>query len=109
MPVNIGATEITFANPIGLLTDCHRCIERFLQALLKIAADVQGGALDTARRDALQAALKYFRLAAPKHTADEEDDLFPALRGMAGPRAAGMIASLDRLGRRLQERRRLAS
>jgi hemerythrin-like domain-containing protein len=97
MPVTIGATENTFANPIGLLTDCHRRIERFLQALLKIADDAQGGALDTEHRGALEGALKYFRDSAPKHTADEEHDLFPALREAAGARAADVIASLDRL------------
>jgi hemerythrin-like domain-containing protein len=97
MPVSIGTTENTFANPIGLLMDCHRRIERFLQALLKIAADGHGGALDTQHSESLEAALKYFREAAPRHTADEENDLFPALREMAGPRAAEVIASLDQL------------
>jgi hemerythrin-like domain-containing protein len=97
MPVTIGTTENTFANPIGLLSDCHRRIERFLGALLQIATDIQGGTLDTRHRDALDAALKYFRQAAPKHTADEEEDLFPAMREMDPSRAAAILASLDRL------------
>ena len=97
MPVTIGAAENTFANPIGLLTDCHRRIERFLQMLLQVATNLEGAALDHPHRNALQAALKYFRESAPKHTADEEDDLFPALRDASGPRAAEAIASLDRL------------
>jgi hemerythrin-like domain-containing protein len=97
MPVAIGTTENTFANPIGLLSDCHRRIERFLQALLKVTTDVKGGSLDAEHRQALDVALKYFRHAAPKHTADEEDDLFPMLRQMDRPRVAGILAHLDRL------------
>ena len=46
MPVSIGTTENTFANPIGLLSDCHRRIERFLQALLKVTTEVKGGSLE---------------------------------------------------------------
>ncbi|HEX5226109.1 MAG TPA: hemerythrin domain-containing protein [Bryobacteraceae bacterium] len=95
MPVTIGSTENTFANPIGLLTDCHRRIERFLQVLLKIATDPEVAALDAPHRNALEAALKYFRDSAPKHTADEEDDLFPALRDAAGQRAKDALERLE--------------
>ncbi len=97
MPVNIGTIENTFSNPVGLLSDCHRRIERFLQALVQMTTDVQGGALDAEHRQALEAALKYFRLAAPKHTADEEEDLIPALRAMEQPRIAAVLARLDHL------------
>ena len=38
------------------------------------------GVLDAQCRKALQGALEYFRSAAPKHTEDEEEDLFPMLR-----------------------------
>ena len=97
MPVTIGAKENAFDNPIGVLTDCHRRIEKFLQVLIKVVDAVQGGALDGAHREALQGALKYFRLSAPKHSADEEEDLFPALREAAAPGAAESIARLERL------------
>ena len=36
-------------------------------------------------RVALESALRYFREAAPKHTADEEESLFPRLRQMHLP------------------------
>lgn len=78
MPVVIGAAQSGFANPIGLLSDCHRRIERFLKTLEAVAGE--SGVLDAQCRDALQTALEYFRNAAPKHTADEEEDLFPMLR-----------------------------
>src|SRR5579871_2181836 len=97
MPISIGTSENSFANPIGLLSDCHRRIERFLQALLKVTTEVKGRSLDVEQRHALDAALKYFSHAAPKHTADEEEDLFPMLREMELPRIAGILARLDRL------------
>jgi hemerythrin-like domain-containing protein len=97
MPVTIGASENSFDNPIGLLSDCHRRIERFLQALLTVATRAAGGPLDAEHRSALEAALKYFREAAPKHTADEEEDLFPALKQVGGQRVSAVLAGVDRL------------
>jgi hemerythrin-like domain-containing protein len=81
MPIVIGAKpESKFTDPIGLLTDCHRRIERFLRVLVEVAAQARGGPLSGEQRKALDAALRYFREAAPKHTADEEQSLFPRLR-----------------------------
>ena len=97
MPISIGASENTFANPIGLLSDCHRRVERFLQALLRVATRAAGGSLDAEHRRVLETALKYFREAAPKHTADEEEDLFPKLRQMASTPASTVLADVDRL------------
>lgn len=97
MPVTIGTTENTFANPIGLLSDCHRRIERFLQVLVKVTTEVQGGSLNAEHRKAFEAALKYFRHSAPKHTSDEEEDLFPSLRAMQQPHVTAVLARLDRL------------
>ena len=65
MPIAIGdAAEHGFANPIGLLTDCHRRIERFLKTLEAVVGE--GGVLDAQCRKALQTALEYFRSAALK-------------------------------------------
>jgi nitrate reductase gamma subunit len=45
MPVTFGAKlESDFTDPIGLLGDCHRRIERFLGVILAVAAEA-GGAL----------------------------------------------------------------
>ncbi len=117
MPVTIGAKESTFADPLGLLTDCHRRIERFLAVLRTVAEQNSGGPLTPEHATALEAALNYFRDAAPKHHADEEQDLFPQLRALDRPetealfrrmaeleqqhRAAALChAELDSLGRR---------
>jgi hemerythrin-like domain-containing protein len=89
MPITIGRRpDHTFEDPLGLLSDCHRRIEHFLRTLGAIAAERADGPLTPARRSELDAALTYFAVAAPKHTADEEESLFPRLR------AAGDVATL---------------
>jgi hemerythrin-like domain-containing protein len=81
MPVQIGQKpESDFSNPLGLLSDCHRRIEHFLAVLVTISQKRNGAALAADEKSALDAALTYFRNAAPKHTSDEEDSLFPRLR-----------------------------
>ena len=46
MPVVIGGKpESSFADPIGLLGDCHRRIERFLAVLVEVSAQANGGPL----------------------------------------------------------------
>jgi hemerythrin-like domain-containing protein len=98
MPVKIGQTaDHGFESPLGLLSDCHRRIEQFLSALVTIA-DVRGGAgLSPEDRRALEGALHYFQAAAPRHTADEEESLFPRLRASGDPEAVAAIESLRRL------------
>lgn len=98
MPVVIGGKpESTFANPIGLLGDCHRRIERFLSVLIQVASGARGGPLSEEQRNSWGTALRYFREAAPKHTADEEDSLFPRLRRINRPEAQELLARVDTL------------
>ena len=80
MPVEIGRKESDFTNPLGLLSDCHRRIERFLEVLVQLAGREPRQLLAATERESLEKALAYFRNSAPKHTADEEDSLFPRLR-----------------------------
>jgi len=78
MAIQIGTTSPHFSDPIGLLSDCHRRVEMFLGSLRAI-----GDTCDILNDEGLRAlenALRYFRQAAPKHTADEEVSLFPRLR-----------------------------
>ena len=86
-----------FDEPLGLLSDCHRRIEHFLQVLTAVADQAGGGALTPSYRTALEGALKYFATAAPKHTADEEASLFPRLRGTDDPAAVRALALVERL------------
>lgn len=98
MPVTIGGKpESTFGDPIGLLTDCHRRIERFLDVLVQISGQARGGALTSEHRASLETALGYFREAAPKHTADEEETLFPRLRSLNRPELSAALDKMDSL------------
>jgi hemerythrin-like domain-containing protein len=100
MPVTIGAKpESNFTDPIGLLTDCHRRIERFLSVLVQVAAQARGNDLTPEQRTAMETALRYFRDAAPKHTADEEQTLFPRLRKLDRPEVTQLLAHVESLER----------
>ena len=97
MYVQIGAKpDHDFNNPLGLLSDCHRRIERFLAALLKVTEEAGENELLPLHRHALEAGLTYFREAAPLHTLDEDESLFPRLRESSeGRRALEWIAHLE--------------
>jgi hemerythrin-like domain-containing protein len=96
--IQIGAKPSpTFAQPLELLSDCHRRVESFLRALIIVAEQARGGALDQRQREALETALRYFREAAPKHTADEEESLFPRMRQCAGVESKEALAKIQAL------------
>ncbi|MFL6353883.1 MAG: hemerythrin domain-containing protein [Bryobacteraceae bacterium] len=97
MPVTIGAKPSPdFSNPIELLIDCHRRIERFLAVLMKIAAEVKG-TMTKQQSHEWEQALDYFRNAAPRHTADEEESLFPRLRRLNHPKIERALADIQEL------------
>jgi hemerythrin-like domain-containing protein len=98
MPVQIGAQAHNFSDPTGLLSDCHRRIEMFLGALDRVASVIDRP-LTRETRVALESALRYFREAAPKHTADEEESLFPRLRQLPFPDMQAAIERLEPLER----------
>jgi hemerythrin-like domain-containing protein len=84
MGIQIGAQpDRGFDDPIGMLKDCHRRIERFLHILGVVAHQAQGRALTQEETSAVQSALSYFRTGGQRHTADEEESLFPRLRTTA--------------------------
>lgn len=89
--------EHTFAEPLGLLSDCHRRVEKFLGVIVRVAEEGRGGPLDADARGALQTALRYFRSAAPMHTADEEESLFPRMRERGGEEIEAALVQLDAL------------
>jgi hemerythrin-like domain-containing protein len=86
-----------FDEPLGLLSDCHRRIEQFLRVLRAVTDAAGGGTLGDTDRAQLQAAIAYFAQAAPRHTADEEESLFPRLRASADPVATRALDLLVRL------------
>jgi hemerythrin-like domain-containing protein len=96
MPVQIGAKAHPFFDPTGLLSECHRRIEMFLGTLERVASVIDRP-LTEETRAALDSALRYFREAAPKHTADEEESLFPRMRRLRDPHVEAAIERLEPL------------
>lgn len=66
-------------------------------AMLEAVAKVIDRPATPETSQALESALRYFGQAAPKHTADEEDSLFPRLRQMHDPEIESAFARLDQL------------
>jgi hemerythrin-like domain-containing protein len=97
MPVQIGQPPSpAYTSPLALLTDCHRRIEHFLEVLSKVGEAVDDR-LSQDQATALENALRYFREAAPKHVADEEESLFPRLRTLSADEAKQAMADLAQL------------
>ena len=96
MAVQIGARpDSGFDDPIGMLKDCHRRIERFLHILCVVANSAAGRSLTEEETSAVQLALQYFRTGGQRHTADEEESLFPRLRAALGSRSIDEICRLE--------------
>jgi hemerythrin-like domain-containing protein len=95
MAIQIGAMpDSGFDDPIGMLTDCHRRVENFLGILCVVVERARNRELTDEEKSAVQSALHYFKLGGQRHTADEEESLFPRLRGKPNP-AIDAIAGLQ--------------
>lgn len=68
----------------------------FMRAL-SAAAGFEGRPLNDDERQSLNAALRYFREAAPRHNADEEESLFPRLRLLPHLEVRRALSDLARL------------
>lgn len=89
--------ESDFSEPLGMLADCHKRILYFLRTLVTLADAGRDQPLSQDRRISLEKSLRYFREAAPKHTADEEVSLFPRLRRIDTPQVRAIFSKLDDL------------
>ncbi len=97
MTVQIGAKlDSGFEDPIGMLTDCHRRIEHFIDVLCLVVEPAQHRALSDEEARAVEAALEYFRVGGARHNADEEESLFPRLGGRTGEDSLVELAGLKR-------------
>lgn len=98
MPIQIGQRQAHgFDQPLRLLTDCHRRIEHFLRVLLALERQAADAPLLPGLRSDLEQALTYFSTAAPRHTADEDESLFPRLKSAgADARILDLLARLER-------------
>lgn len=94
-------------DPMALLRACHEKVVRFTTLAQRLQAHVRTKGVDEQAREAAQAVLRYFTLAAPLHHADEDDDLFVALRELGQPLLTARIDALqaehDALGERWAE------
>lgn len=100
MPVTIGAKpESNFDDPMGMLSDCHRRIERFLGILIAVTDQARGNELSGNQRASFANALWYFQESAPKHTADEEESLFPRMRRAGAGEVLPVLRQIDALRR----------
>jgi len=60
MAIQIGAKlDSGFDNPLGMLKDCHRRIEQFLE-ILCLVAERAAGSLTIQETEAVQSAIRYF-------------------------------------------------
>jgi hemerythrin-like domain-containing protein len=100
MSVQIGArVESDFTDPVGMLQDCHRRIERFLGVLRVLGEQAGVTPLTPGQRKSLQTSLRYFREGAPRHVQDEEISLFPRLRRQRSAKVGATLAIVERLER----------
>ena len=84
MNIQIGAKpDSGFDDPIGMLKDCHRRIEHFLRIISTVVVRAHGRLLSVEETAAVESALNYFRIGGQRHTADEEESLFPRMRADA--------------------------
>lgn len=88
-----------FADPLGLMSHCHRKIEGYLAGLAASGEILLGGRqADLAGAfQVIDAAREHFALRGLKHTEDEEVSLFPRMREYGGHEAGEALAALAAL------------
>jgi hemerythrin-like domain-containing protein len=92
-----------FDDPLGMLSACHRRLERQLITLGRLQRHLPVFGCDNDARAAARAILKYFDQSEPNHRADEEQSLFPRLIEQSPP-ARGLIDELENEHESLSER-----
>ncbi len=87
-----GSAAPGFDEPLGMLQACHQRILRQCDTLVTLAAHIKSHGVDDDARAAAAQVHRYFSTAGQHHHADEEEDLFPLLRGNG--ELAALIATL---------------
>lgn len=82
--------------PLEMLLACHGRVRKFCHVIQQLVTHLPQHGLTVDARQAAGNVIRYFDLAAPRHHADEEEDLFPALLLAAGEQVefAAMRAAL---------------
>jgi hemerythrin-like domain-containing protein len=89
-----------FDQPLALLRACHDRIRHQCDTLEKLVAHLRTHGLDHDVRHAAAEVLRYFTTAGQHHHEDEEQDLFPLLRGSSP--LASLISALEADHRRME-------
>lgn len=69
-----------FDAPIEMLIACHDRVKHFSGLAVTLAEHVRVHGADAPAKQAATSILRYFDTAAPRHHADEEENLFPLLK-----------------------------
>src|SRR5215470_7121089 len=83
-----------FDDPLGMLSACHRRIERHLATMARLQRYLSEHGCDDDARTAARNLLRYFDSAAPNHHADEEASVFPRLARLNTAEVADLLAGL---------------
>lgn len=90
----------SFDQPLEMLGACHGRIEAQLATLERLVPHLEKNGCDDEARMAARAVLRYFDSGGRLHHLDEDEDLFPLLRGRAAARGraeiSGVIDELER-------------
>lgn len=101
----LGPAAPSLDEPIEMLDACHGRIRAQIETLARLVAHLPVHGADGDARRAAAAVIRYFELAAPSHHADEEEDVFPALRAAATSADRAVVEAL--LVRLLADHRRM--
>jgi len=94
-----------FDQPIAVLKHCHNKIRKQLRMMEKLSTHLLEFGANLDAKQGANAILRYFDEAAPKHHADEEEDLMPMLQSTAiGEDAAHLSELLPAI---MQEHRKM--
>ena len=85
----------TFDEPLSMVLTCHDRVRHFARLSRRLGAHIAERGADDEAAQAAASILRYFDIAAPLHHADEEQDLFPALRALNVPTLDLTIDALE--------------
>jgi hemerythrin-like domain-containing protein len=77
-----------------MVLSCHDKVRHFARLSRRLGAHIAERGVDDEAAQAAASILRYFDIAAPLHHADEEEDLFPALRALNMP---ALVLTIDAL------------
>jgi len=83
-----------FDQPIAVLKHCHNKIRKQLRMMEKLSTHLLEFGANLDAKQGANAILRYFDEAAPKHHADEEEDLMPMLQSTAIGEDAAHLSEL---------------